>query len=528
MPLFKRIFHGAFWKQSHNNKPIQDFLPSQQADDSIKEHLEENEMNIKVIFANCPDVIFRAFKIKGVQQALLVYLDGLSDTDLLDTHVLLPLMQMKETEETSIELLLEEKLSIADLTIVSMMHKAVSEILSGNPVLFFDHEPRAVVLGLAKWEKRSIEEPQSESVVRGPREGFTESISVNMMLLRRRIKTPNLKFQPFKLGTETQTQIFLAYHKGTAEPNLIEEVTNRLRKINLDAVLESSYIEELIEDNPYSPFPQILETERADVVCASLLEGRVAILIDGTPFVLIAPITVFSLIQSAEDYYSRWFVGSIVRILRYVFIALSLLLPSIYVAIVTFHPQMLPLSLLFSFSSSRELVPFPTIVEALMMEIAFEALREAGIRLPKQIGAAVSIVGAIVIGDAAVRAGLVSAPMVIVVAITGVSSFVIPHYSIGLTLRVLRFPIMILAGFLGIVGVMLGIMAILLHLCTLRSFGVPYLSGIAPTIREDLKDQLIRAPWWAMNKRPHLTGDIRTFRHASPKPGPTPQDDDSK
>jgi len=329
-----------------------------------------------------------------------------------------------------------------------------------------------------------------------------------------------------KIGSYTNTDVVIAYIEGLADHTLIEEVENRLQRIEIDSVLESGYIEELIEDNSYSPFPQLVNTERPDVAAANLLEGRVVILVDGTPFVLIAPISFFSLLQSPEDYYQRYMISSIIRILRFVFMVLSLLLPSLYVAVLTYHQEMVPTALLISVASSRESVPFPALVEALMMEVTFEALREAGVRLPKQVGAAVSIVGALVIGQAAVQAGLVSAPMVIVVAITGVSSFMVPHYTQGIALRMLRFPIILLAGTLGLLGVMLGVITIVVHLCTLRSFGIPYLTPIAPVKGRELKDALIRAPWWKMDTRPHLTGEFNSYRQSpSQKPNSSKGDE---
>ena len=289
---------------------------------------------------------------------------------------------------------------------------------------------------------------------------------------------------------------------------------NRLKRIEIDGILESGYIEEMIEDNPYSPFPQIMTTERPDIACSNLLEGRAVILVEGTPFSLIAPISFFSLLQSHEDYYQRFMIGTIIRWLRYLFLGVSLLFPSLYVAILTFHQEMVPAQLLLSMASSREAVPFPAIVEALLMEIAFEALREAGVRLPKQIGSAVSIVGALVIGQAAVQAGLVSAPMVIIVAITGISSFMIPRYVAGIAIRMLRFPIMLLASTLGLLGIMMAIIAIAIHLCTLRSFGVPYLAPLAPLKVRELKDVLWRSPLWMMDTRPHLTGESNLYRQS--------------
>jgi hypothetical protein len=247
----------------------------------------------------------------------------------------------------------------------------------------------------------------------------------------------------------------------------------------------------------------------------------VVILVDGTPFVLIMPTSFFSLLQSSEDYYHRFMISTLIRWLRYGFLFIALLLPSVYVALLTFHQEMVPTSLLLTFAQSREEIPFPALVEALMMEITFEALREAGIRLPKQVGSAVSIVGALVIGQAAVSAGLVSAPMVMVVAITGIASFSIPRYNLGITIRMLRFPIIFLAGTFGLLGIILGILVIITHLCSVRSFGVPYMSPMGPMQASEMKDVMFRAPWWSLRTRPHLTGDFNPNRQpAGQKPDP--------
>jgi spore germination protein KA len=309
------------------------------------------------------------------------------------------------------------------------------------------------------------------------------------------------------LGRFTKTDIVLVYMKGMARPELVSEVRRRLELVQSDGILESEMIEEWISDNPFSPFPQMLPTERPDVVCANLMEGRIAILIDGTPFALVAPISLFSMLQSPEDYYQNVLSSTFLRWLRYGFFIVSLVLPSAYIAITTFHQEMIPTVLLLNISKSREEIPFPALIEALIMEITFEALREAGVRLPKQVGSAVSIVGALVIGQAATSAGIVSAPMVIVVAITGISSFMIPRYSLGIPPRLLRFPIMLLAGTMGLVGVMLGFIAMVIHLCRLRSFGLPYLSPISPVRLRELRDIFLRPPAWRDSRQPELAGE---------------------
>ena len=483
--------------------------------------LEQNERMLRTIYANCSDVVYRSFTIGGKTRALLMYIEGLSDNEAIEESVISPLMQMQTGENFRLKELIQQNIFVSDAKEITSFAQCVQYLSNGYPLLLQDREPSALAMGLTKWDKRAIDEPTAEVGIRGPREGFTETLRVSTSQIRRIIKSPRLKMEAMCIGEYTQTKVVVAYIEGIADQTLVAEVKNRLNRIRIDGILESGYIEEMIEDNPYSPFPTLLNTERPDVTCSSLLEGRVAIMAEGTPFVLIAPVTLFSLLQSPEDYYQRFWIGSIIRWLRYFFTLISLLLPSLYVAVLTFHQEMVPGSLLISMASSREAVPFPALIEALLMEVTFEALREAGVRLPKQIGAAVSIVGALVIGQAAVQAGLVSAPMVIVVAITGISSFMVPRYVFGITIRMLRFPLIILAGSFGLLGIMTGIIAIVLHLCSLRSFGVPYLDPIATPKKRQLKDVLFRAPLWTMDTRPHFTGSYNEYRQSSgQKPGP--------
>ncbi|MEW9673046.1 spore germination protein [Ammoniphilus sp. 3BR4] len=479
----------------------------------LSSDLNQNVQGIRSIYENCSDVVFRSFFIGGIRKAFLIYIEGLCNTEEMDASVLTPLMDESAGNHAFHELL-EKKITVTKVEEVNTVSDCIKYLSMGSPVLLVENESEGFAFGLAKWEKRSVEEPSAESVIRGPREGFTESLGVNTSLLRRRIRSPQLKIKPMRIGRYTQTEIILAFMDGIADPTLIEEITKRMKRIDIDGILESGYIEEMIEDNPYSPFPQILNTERPDVAVSSLLEGKVVILVDGTPFALVAPTTLYSLLQSSEDYYQRFIISTAIRWLRFVFVVISLLLPSLYVAVLTFHHEMIPTTLFLSMASSREQVPFPALIEALIMEITFEALREAGIRLPKQVGSAVSIVGALVIGQSAVQAGIVSAPMVMVVAITGIASFTIPRYTAGVALRMLRFPMIFLAGSLGLMGVMLGIIFILIHLCTIRSFGVPYLTPMAPMKFRDIKDVLIRAPLWKLNTRPHLTGQYNKYRQA--------------
>ena len=488
----------------------------------ISASLSENEALLRSIYCNCFDAVFRPFSIGGKKRALLVYIEGLSNVEEINDSVLAPLIRENATDLCGIEEIIEKKISASSVRKVETIADCVASLSCGNPILLVEQESYALSLGLAKWKQRSIEEPSAEVVLRGPREGFIETLQTNTSLLRRIVKSPALKMEKMTVGTYTQTNIVVAYIEGLADQTLINEVKNRIQRIKIDAVLDSGYIEEMIEDSPGTLFPRVLSTERPDVACANLLEGRVIILVEGTPFSLIVPTTFFTLLQSNEDYYQRFTTSAAIRWLRYFFTMISLFLPSFYVAILTFHAEMVPTELLISIATSREAVPFPALVEALTMELTFEALREAGLRLPKQVGAAISIVGALVIGQAAVAAGLVSTPMVMVVAITGISSFMIPHYALGFSIRLLRFPLVLLAGTLGLLGIMIGMIAIVVHLCSLRSFGVPYLTPVAPLKSRELKDVLIRAPWWAMRTRPHLTGEYDKYRQSpGQQPGPT-------
>jgi spore germination protein KA len=482
----------------------------------IAPDLETNVQAMKDIFADCSDIIFRSFMVGGSVKAVVIFTRLLSNTEGIFKALIRPLMH-QQIETVDVQEIFETKLPVSSYIEIHSYDQAAENVLTGNPVIFFDGQTACFSVNLERWQNRPIEEPTSESVVRGPREGFTESIEVNTSLLRRKIRNPGLKMKPLTIGSQTKTMVMLVYMEGLVDPALLKEVTNRLQSIKIDGLLESSYIEEFIEDRPFSPFPQMINTERPDVAAANLLEGRVVILTDGTPFAIVLPANFNSLLQSPEDYYQRFMISTLIRWLRFGFLGMALLLPSVYVAILTFHQEMIPTTLLISIAESREEIPFPALVEALLMEITFEILREAGIRLPKQIGSAVSIVGALVIGQAAVSAGLVSAPMVMVVAATGIASFAVPRYNTAIAIRMLRFPIILLAGTLGLLGVMLGLIAVIVHMGSISSFGHPYLLPMSPLKKANIKDFLIRAPWWSLRKSSRYSGDDHSLGQTSGK-----------
>lgn len=481
--------------------------------------IDHNEELLRKQFEKCSDVIFRPFALLGVRKALLVYVDGLVDSKELEANILKPLTTAQGASAYGRDATLSsvEKyiLPIANIEPIETLSRTVTLILRWQVLLFVDGEEKALALSISKWPQRTVTEPETEAVIRGPREGFTENVRTATALIRRRIHTPELKMESMQIGRLTQTQVVLCYIQGLIEDSVIKEVKQRLERIEIDSVLESGYIEELIEDTPWSPFPQIQNTEKPDIVTAFLLEGRFALLIDGTPFALIAPITLWGALASPEDYYERYLISTMIRWLRYTFALIALFLPALYVAITTFHQEFLPFSLLLSVAAARENTPYPAVVEALIMEFSFEAIREAGVRMPKAIGSAISIVGALVIGQAAVQAGIVSAPMVIVVSITGIASFTVPRFNFAIALRMLRFPIIVLAGLFGIFGILFSTICIVLHLCSLRSFGMPYTSPITPLSVQNLKDTLFRAPWWAMRQRPSQSNKANLTRQST-------------
>ncbi|MBM7564867.1 spore germination protein [Paenibacillus sacheonensis] len=499
--------------------------PELEANDTIKADLEQNETVFKRLFQNCSDVEYREIRTAGRLQWLIVYISSLINEEVVDNHIVKHLIakcsEADHADLRSAETLNDQMISAGSTKMTVNLKEIVSKVLSGYAAVLTRADDRAVLVKAAGTKQRSLEEPSSEPVIHGPRDGFIENISTNMGLLRNRLRTPRLKMESFTIGELSQTAVIISYIAGIAAESLVEEVRKRVTRIQIDGILDSGYVEEFIEDLPYSPFPQVHSTERPDVVAAELLEGRIAILVDNTPFVLIVPMTFWTGLQASEDYYTRWPIATFVRWIRFLFIFIAVFAPPLYVAVTTFHQEMIPTNLVISIASAREAVPFPALVEALLMEITFEALREAGIRLPKQIGQAVSIVGALVIGQSAVMAGIISAPVVIIVSITGIAAFTIPRYSFANGIRLLRFPMLFLAGMFGLYGIVLGFLGILLHVASLRSFGEPYFKPI-PLSFTSLKDTFIRAPIWAKTNRPILGGTDNPYREPrGQKPGPS-------
>ncbi len=489
--------------------------------EEIGKSLKNNLNNIKSILNNNSDLIIREFKISDNYSCALIIIDGLTSGDYIYDYLLKTLMidirttNLLNNISTVNELfnnILDYMITLIDIKVSIYFEDILDYLLAGNSILIIDGVAKCFVIETKGFTDRGVVEATSQTVVRGPKDSFNETLRTNTMLIRRRIKDKNLCVTERKIGTITKTNIAILYIKGIAKKTIVDEVHKRLDKINIDGVLDSSYIEQLIQDHRYSVFPTIHNTERPDSAAGALLSGYVAIIVDGSPYVLIVPCLFLTLLQTSEDYYHRFHFGTFIRIIRFIAMFLTLLTPAIYIAITTFHQEMLPTPLLINISSQREGVPFPAFVEALLMEITFEILREAGVRMPRAIGSAVSIVGALVLGESAVQAGIVSAVMVIVVSITAISSLIAPTYNLGITVRLYRFFFILLAASLGMFGITIGLMILGLKLTSMKSFGVPYLYPLSPTNKEGLKDSIVRFPLWTIKKRPNLISDYNETR----------------
>ncbi|GEN33378.1 spore germination protein [Aneurinibacillus danicus] len=414
-----------------------------------------------------------------VPEGAVFFLDDLVNEDILDQHVIHPLLEMGP-ESFFGQHVEDQVITAKKIVQVDNLKAAVEMVTSGSTLVHVDGMTHALAIVAPGFPTRSVSEPEAEPLVRGPREGFTEKLQDNTALIRKRLRTPELKSEVVKLGRRSQTTVCFMYMRELVEEDVLKTVRERLKNVDIDILLESAQLEELIEDSVYSPFPQIVSTERPDKVVSALSEGRVAIIIDGTPFVLIVPSVFYDFLQASEDFYQRFYFSTAIRILRTMTFLVALLGPSFYIAITTFHQELIPTPLLLTVISARAGVPFPALIEALIMEISFEVLREAGVRLPRPVGSAVSIVGALVIGQAAVEAGIISQAMVIVVAFTGIASFTVPAFNLSMATRLLRFPMMIIAAGLGLFGMAIALVALGIHMCSIRTFGVPYMSPIAP------------------------------------------------
>ncbi|MNS34017.1 Spore germination protein A1 [compost metagenome] len=458
---------------------------------------------IQDLLADTEDVVYQRFLIHGYS-CVLIYIQAIINVPVLQERIAYVLVKEAATEQGEMDLI--DKIDQGVLfplpcSEAESYQDALDQLVRGKALLCINEPDRVYYFDLVTYQKRAVSESQNELVVIGPQEAFIEDINSNLSLLRHKIKHPDFKTIRYEVGEYTKTTLYLIYIEGLSRPDIVSEMDQAIRRISIDGVLGISYIAEQMGNGNRTPFPQFQYTERPDSVAASLLEGRVGIIQDGTPSALLVPVTLLALLQSSEDYYHNFLAASWIRIVRIFFAIISMLLPSLYVSITTFQPEMIPSDLLLTIAAARENIPFSALTEALIMELTFEGLREAGTRIPKPVGQTISIIGAIVIGQAAVQAGIVSTPMVIVVSITGIASYIIPHFELGLAFRLIRFPLLIIGGTTGLIGVFILSFIVFGHLASMSSYGTPYMQPLAPLILKDWKDIFVRVPSPAMVKR---------------------------
>src|SRR5690625_1445036 len=446
-------------------------------------------------FNDTDDLIIERVKINNTH-VTMIFLNTMVDEQKQEELLFLPLKKFNKKEGFHSYI---DKISLKKLRIFNDIKEAV---IDGNTLLILENSNIAYVFETELELNRSPEEPDNEKTVRGAHLGFVEDLKTNIHMIRNRIKNEQLKVTYIELGLETDRKIAIIYMENLANSRIVETIKERGQSISIDTIFAPGYIEECIEEQPISPFPQNLYSERPDRVEAHLMEGRVAIMSDNNTDAIILPVTFFSFFQSPDDYNNRFYAGTVFRLLRLFSFIGTLLLPPFYIALVGFHFEIIPYELVTLVKSSIAGVPFPPFFEAMFMAITVELIREAGIRLPTPIGETIGIVGGLIIGDAVVSAGLVSNVMVIAIALTAIMSFTIPSYEMGNTVRILNFPIMIAASFFGFVGIVFSSLFIVIHLCKLESFGVPYLSPLAPLRISDLSYAIVRLPICLHNKRP--------------------------
>lgn len=473
--------------------------------------LDENIVYIEKRFEGCADAVMRRLWMDHEKlEIYVIYMDSMYDRDFVDGVLLKSLLfdVSQLPEHHAGQTIFNKYLATADVKEISRMEDLIDEVLKGNTGILAAGMTKAMIVSSKELPGRGVSEAETEVSVRGSKESFTESFRTNTVLIRRRIRDTRLKSKQMTIGVRSKTDVALMYMEDLVRPSVLMEVIRRLESFKIDAILDSSYLEELTEDEWYSPFPQYQSTERPDKAASALLEGRVVLVVDNSPMVLILPAVFACFFQASDDYYDRWDAANFVRILRYAAALAAVLLPGFYIALAGFHPEALPLSFALSFAASREGVPFTLPMEVIVMELAFELLREAGIRLPGPMGSTLGIVGGLIIGQAAVDAHIVSPVVVILVALTALSAFTIPNELFASAFRMVKFYLIIAASLGGFVGLTAAVLTVMLHLSGLKSFGVPYMMPfVSAEMAPDSKwqDSIWRMPMNQMYERPYFT-----------------------
>lgn len=497
---------------------------------NVQQDITKNIELLEQLFVDCGDIVKQRFTAAGVISAYVIYVDGLADSQMVEDFVLRPLkngevpmelsgkMEQRKNEQEKIRYygmsmetrkkLFQEMLELADMSWKKTMDEAVVEMLSGNTILFMDGISEAMMISSKHFPTRGVSEVESEKTTRGSKDSFNENMRTNTALLRRRIRDGRLKVRQVFVGERSRTNVAVCYVEGLVRKEWLSDLEQRLNNYDVDAIYDSGMIEQLIEPKWQSPFPQFQHTERPDKAASAVLEGRVVVVVDNSPDVLILPATCNTFFQASDDYYCRYAVAIFARVLRYIAAFIAVGLPGLYLGIIGYHTEILPVKLVLTIAEARQNVPFPAAVEVLLMELEFELLREAGIRLPGQMGNTIGVVGGLIVGQAAVEAGLVSTIVVIVVALTAIASFAIPNESFTSAFRLLKFFLIITCAFWGIYGFFLGMLVILIHMTALESFGVPYMMPAVSSGADDyddVKDFILKKPIFYMWKRPIFT-----------------------
>lgn len=487
----------------------------------IAEELNQNIEVLDALFYNWGDIVKKKFELQRHGRNLdiyIIYIDGLTDNEMVERTITHPLLyEWEQLCERSKDIddnlfgkalfdsLFHAQTEAVDLTSGQTIQDAISAVLKGDTAIFVDHAKECMILSTKKFPTRSVSEPEKEAGIRGPKDSFIENFRTNTALLRRRIKDPKLKLEQGEIGERSRTVYGLMYMEDLIYPALLGKVKEKIDSFVIDGVFDCGMLEHLLEEKWYSPFPQIQTTERPDKAASALLEGRIVLVVDNSPEVIILPTTFNTFFQASDDYYNRFAVGSFARILRYIAVFITVLLPGLYVAVTCYYPQILPTNFLLAIVGARSNITFPIVVEVLLMELLFELLREAGIRLPGQMGNTIGVVGGLIVGQAAVDAALVSTIVVIVVALTAIASFAIPNEEFSSTLRLLKFFMIVLGAVWGLYGIFLGLLILVIHLASLESFGIPYMMPLTAGSVDgevEFQDFVFRKPIFAMKERP--------------------------
>lgn len=483
-------------------------------------NLDDNIDALESMFADWGDIVKKKFVLEreeGFLSVYIIYIDGLTDNEMVERTITRPfLFEWKDgcekkhiqADEAIFQALFHNQAEAVDLTEKKTMMEVIDGVLKGDTGIFVDGVGKAMLLSTKKLPTRAVNFPQKEAGLKGPRDSFLENFRINTALIRRRIKDPKMKLKQGFVGQRSRTLYGLMYMEDLVYPSLLAEIEKKLHSFEIDGIFDSGMLVHLLEEKWYSPFPQVQTTERPDKAASAIMEGRVVLIVDNSSEVIILPTTLNTFFQAADDYYNRFAVGSFARCLRYLAAFITVLLPGLYIAITCYYPQVLPANLLLAIAGARNDVTFPIVVEVLLMELLFELLREAGIRLPGQMGNTIGVVGGLIVGQAAVEASLVSTIVVIVVALTAIASFAIPNEDFSSTFRLLKFVMIFLGAIWGLYGIVLGVLVVLIHLAKLESFGIPYMMPMVSGSIDDeaeFQDFVVRKPIFTMLRRPLYT-----------------------